>query len=383
MRKHIILTLFVSSNLFSQISVTDAQSQERIPFVEIYNSVGNIIGITDVEGVIGKKLFQHIKENDTVSFNHLSYKESILAVRDLINLQEIKLMPETNLLQEVKLVGKKRKIKTYYRVKGYYRNYQTNDNQIKYFTDGVIEYFIPLGYKNKIWNRRIQERSFVNKELEDKEKKRFKTVVMTIVGPPRPDKRFTKSFLENEGYTFVLENGNTKSVVSNGIKKGIVRATPESEMTSLQVQLISKDNPKEYKGFGYNSIIENNLGFAVYNTLSPDSLNNRNLVYHKEIRKLRFKHKKDKEYQYIEGVHEFFVMDIEILSEFKKNLFSKWFGFNRNSDYITQYWEEFKKHPFYKPLPSGVQWALQNELTELKNIQKISKIYLEMGLIKE
>jgi hypothetical protein len=383
MRNYIILTLLVTSKLFSQIPIIDAQSHEKIPFVEIYNSKGDIIGVTDVEGLIGKELLGVIKENNTVSFNHLSYKENILAVKDIINMQEIKLMPETNLLQEVTLIGKKRKIKTYIKLKGYYRNYQTNDSVVKYYTDGVIEYYIPLDDKNKIWNRRIQERSFINKELEDKEKERFKTVVLNTAGPPHPDKRLTKPFLENEGYTFMLENGNTTSILSNGIKKGIVSKNPENKATSLQIQLISKDNPKEYKGFGYNSIIENNLGFAVYNTLSSDSLNNRNTIYHREIRQLRFKHKKDNEFQYIESIDEFFVTEIEILSKFKKSLYSKWFGFNRNSDYVTEYWEEFKKHPFYKPLPSGVEWALHNKLTKLDNIQKISKIFLEMGLIKE
>ena len=383
MRKHIILTFLVASKLFSQIPIVDAHTHEGIPFVEVYNSIGDIIGVTDIEGFIGTELLEIIKDNDTVSLNHLSYKESILVVNDINNLREIKLTPEANLLQEVTLTGKKRKIKTVVKLKGYYINYQTNDSEIKYFTDGVIEYYIPLNDKNKIWNSRIQERSFVNKELEKKEKKISITVVINTAGPPRPDKRFTKPFLEEEYYTFAFENESTELIFLNEIKKGIVRKNPEKKTTSLQVQWVSKDQPKEYKGFGYNSIIENNLGFAVYNTLSLDSLNNKNLIYLKEIRELRFKHKKDKEFQHIEGIHEFFVTEIEILSEFKKSLHSKWFGFNGKSDYVTEYWKDFSKHSFYKPLPSGVEWALKNKLTELENTQEISKIYLEMGLIKE
>jgi len=385
MKKYFILILFIIGicRTYSQIPIVDAETNESIPFVEIYTLNGDIIGITNIGGLLDRELLSLIKEKDSISFNHLSYKENLLAVEDVLNFREIRLTPEKNLLQEVTLIGKRKKIKTFLKLKGYYRNYQTNDNEVKYFTDGIVEYYIPLNNKNKIWNRRIQERSFVNKKLEKEEKKRLKTVVMTIAGPPRPDKRFTKSFLEKEHYTFAHENKETQSISLNGIKKGIVGKNPDNKTTSLQIQLISKDQPKEYKLFGYHSVIENHLGFSVYNTTSPDSLNNKKLIYHKEIRKLRFKHKKDKEYQYIEGYHEFFITEAEILSEFKKSFYSKWFGFNRNSDYVTEYWKDFEQHPFYKPLPTGVEWALKNKLTELENTQEISKIYLDMGLIKE
>ena len=385
MKKYFILILFIIGicRTYSQIPIVDAETNESIPFVEIYTLNGDIIGITNIGGLLDRELLSLIKEKDSISFNHLSYKENLLAVEDVLNFREIRLTPEKNLLQEVTLIGKRKKIKTFLKLKGYYRNYQTNDNEVKYFTDGIVEYYIPLNNKNKIWNRRIQERSFVNKKLEKEEKKRLKMVVINTAGPPHPDKRFTKSFLEKEHYTFAHENKETQSISLNGIKKGVVHMSPEKKTTSLQIQLISKDQPKEYKGFGYNSIIVNNLGFAVYNTLSLDSLINKKLVYHKEIRKLRFKHKKDKEYQYIEGYHEFFITEAEILSEFKKSFYSKWFGFNRNSDYVTEYWKDFEQHPFYKPLPTGVEWALKNKLTELENTQEISKIYLDMGLIKE
>ena len=132
---------------------------------------------------------------------------------------------------------------------------------------------------------------------------------------------------------------------------------------------MSKDRPKEYKGFGYHSIIEYHNGFAVYHTPLLDSMNNKNLLYHKEIKKLRFKHKKDRKYQVVEGIDEFFVLNIEIVMDVPKKVLSKRFTSKKYSNYRNEFWKDVK-HPLYKPLPKGINYALETALTELENIRE-------------
>lgn len=71
-------------------------------------------------------------------------------------------------LQDVTISGKQPK---FVRLKGYYRSYQHNDSLLKYYVDGIVEYYINL--KNeKVYLRKYGCRYLRNKELISKDKKR-------------------------------------------------------------------------------------------------------------------------------------------------------------------------------------------------------------------
>lgn len=71
-------------------------------------------------------------------------------------------------LQDVTISGKQPK---FVRLKGYYRSYQHNDSLLKYYVDGIVEYYINL--KNeKVYLRIYGCRYLRNEELISKDKKR-------------------------------------------------------------------------------------------------------------------------------------------------------------------------------------------------------------------
>lgn len=70
-------------------------------------------------------------------------------------------------LQDVTINGKQPK---FVRLKGYFRSYQHNDSLLKYYEDGIVEYYINL--KNeKVYLRKYGCRYLRNEELISKDKK--------------------------------------------------------------------------------------------------------------------------------------------------------------------------------------------------------------------
>lgn len=362
----ISVIFLVSFNVNSQIRVIDFVSEKGIAFVEIYSSRGDLIGLTDINGYIDKLSLKIINQSnkEKIYFNHLTYSELVISKEKLLASKEIKLHQSSFSLSDVVIKAHKNK-NNFIKLHGFYRSYQMNNNELKYYTDGIITYYLPLGAKNKIRNKLLSNRSFINKKL--KEKKRINTVSIIMAGIPRPDKRLTTLFIENENYIFHPKDETSYIIKNNEKQVGVIQSKHNKKLTSLKIAYLFKDNPVEKKMLRYHSIREMHNGFAYFKTKDLDSLSLEKLLYHKEIRRLKFKHKKENDFQQIESLHEFFVTKIELVEKIDDNNLSKWFGFNKTSHYKTEYWKEFHKHQFYNPLPKSIEKQLGTLLTEVKN----------------
>ena len=92
---------------------------------------------------------------------YMKYLYLLLLFLPLQALGQIKLQDVTISSQRPKFV----------RLKGYYRSYQHNDSVLKYYVDGIVEYYINL--KNeKVDIRMYSSRHLRNEELISKDKKR-------------------------------------------------------------------------------------------------------------------------------------------------------------------------------------------------------------------
>ncbi|MCG8184436.1 hypothetical protein [Tenacibaculum piscium] len=370
-KTHLIaLLFFISSLLQAQIKIIDATSKKGISFVEIYTSKGDLIGLTNIDGKINKKSIQLIKQSTTryIYFNHLTYQELKISKEKLLTIKEIKLKGNTFILNEVVLEPNKRKRKRknkYIKIDGFYRSYQINNDILKYYTDGVATYYLPIGKNNTIKNKIIHSRSFINEKLINNEKKRVNTVSMVMAGIPRPDKELTISNLRNKKYN--IANNREFITDLDNLKVGTIQTNQHKKLTSLKIAFIHEDKPIKKKMFNYISIRKRHNGFAYFKTLHRDSLHLNNLLYHKEIRNINFKHKKDDNFEDIKVLHEFFVTKIELIEKVKSKKTSKWFGFYKKGNYSKQYWKEFQNHQFYNPLPTSIEKQLGKELIEVPN----------------
>ncbi len=340
----------------AQIQVVDSHSKEGIAFVEIYSSKGDLVALTDINGIINKEKISQIQglDESEVSFDHFAYDELIISKEAFKSSKEIELAPRTYHLREVIVKAKKPNYK-FIELHGFYRSYQIDNDALTYYTDGVITYCLPLKSKNKIQNKKIAYRLLVNKKSERNERARPVAVSILMAGPPRPDKRLTTNYLKKNGCVFKPDkNGFKNYIVKEGDTVGVVSSQPGENLSRLEISFISEKNPEERKLFGYYSSIDSHYATACFKTKNVDGLNLKSLLYHKEIVKLRFKHKKDKNYQQIEAIHEFFVTKTEFVSRFDKKGYSKWFGFGKRSNYSNAFWKNFSNLPYYQPLPKGV-----------------------------
>ena len=364
----IIFIFCIECKLIAQIQILDAEKHILIPYVEIYSSDGDLIGLSDNKGIVSSDYIEIIRqlEKDYISFNHISYNEIIIPNDDFDLLQTIKMTPKLFTLDEVQVIARRKaRKKEYIKIDGYYRSFQINDDIVKYYEEGMVSYYLSSD-ATKVWNVVSENRSFINKNIKDKV--RFVGLVVIWVGPPRLGNKLTIKYLEKK-YDIQAAPERFKSFTINLDQKKIGRIEPyqNQERSLLEITFINKDKPEEFRLFAYHMINEYDNRFAIYNTTSLDSMNNENLSYCKRITSGAFKHKKDKKYKHVEAIDEFFVIGSEIVQSKPKRKLLKRSGHKEYSNYENEFWKEIK-HPFYTPLPQGVKHALETYLTEFENV---------------
>lgn len=351
----------------AQILIKEKESDQNIPFVELRDSGGRILGMSDENGIILQEVIDKIAKIDLneVSFSHISYQTIKLQKQQFLNSKFITLSRNTIVLDEV-IVSPNKVNYSFLLVKGYYRTYNIIDTQPKSYTEGIVEYLYPNNSKDDILIRRLQERSFLL--LAGKTMPTLMNI--NIVGPRVPDMNLTN---ENETKTYSFfdnENKNYFLLAKQDILK--IRKIPlkNGEYAILQeIAYLSPEEKKTIKRFGNEALHEYHNESSVYKTNDSTAISLENLLYHKEIRKFKMKGKNDERFQDVEDIGEFFVEKIEFIQE-KPKEFSRFSGFNGISNYDYKFWEDITNNKLYKPLPDAILNSLNNSLVELKNISR-------------
>ncbi len=351
-------------HLVAQIPIKEKESDENIPFVELRDSGGRILGMSDENGVILREVIEKIAKIDVneISFNHISYQTIKLLKQQFLNSKFITLSRNTIALDEV-IVSPNNVNYSFLLVKGYYRTYNIIDTQPKSYADGIVEYLYPNNSKDDILIRRLQERSF----LLSAGKTMPILMNINIVGPRVPDMNLTNenetktySFFDNENKDyFLLAKQDILKIRKIPLKNGGYAILQE-------IVYLSPEEKKIIKRFGNEALHEYHNESSVYKTNDSTVISLENLLYHREIRKFKMKGKNDERFQDVEDVGEFFVEKIEYLQEKPKG-FNRFTGFNGFSNYNSKFWEDISNKKLYEPLPNAVLKSLHNDLTELKN----------------
>ena len=166
----IIFIFCIECKLIAQIQILDAEKHIPIPYVEIYSSDGDLIGLSDNKGMVSSDYIEIIRqlEKDYISFNHISYNEIIIPNDDFDLLQTIKMTPKLFTLDEVQVIARKKaRKKEYIKIDAYYRSFQINDDIVKYYEEGMVSYYLSSD-ATKVWHVVSENRSFINKNLKDK-----------------------------------------------------------------------------------------------------------------------------------------------------------------------------------------------------------------------
>ena len=94
MRLILILALVaITSNLFSQIVVTD-ENNLPIPFVQIISNNKHFFSQSSLKGVVDDLDLNKLKTDDTLFFYHVSYENAFRKKSDLSTFDTIRLHPK-------------------------------------------------------------------------------------------------------------------------------------------------------------------------------------------------------------------------------------------------------------------------------------------------
>lgn len=358
-----VLFLFLpfSSIIYSQCVVKDKYSENNIAFVEIYSDKGDLIGVTDIDGVISINLINKIKSSNSkqITFVNSFFESKNFEINSFKSECVLKMDPIVNELKEVVISPKKDQNK-FLVLRTYVRSLQINNGKIHYFMDGIVEYYISLKTK-KVKINFISNRSFENKSIKQLKEKGLK-IYFQIVGAPMLNEFLNyKNLIEKYNFQKINQETKIMSKDVNSLKGNYFLSKTGS---NLSLGFISNDKPKVMKGLGVENILENYNINSFYGTSNFEQIGFNTILYFKETRNYKIKAKKDLEYQKIDAIHEVFVLDYRYSKEIDAKNLDNNYSFINSSSYSDNYWEKVN-NTFFQPLPKSIEQFMKDNLSEL------------------
>lgn len=285
-----------------------------------------------------------MNDSSVIIIQHISYDNLAISYDHLKNIKIIRLNRTQNNLPEVTVVGSKYNKPEILVLKGYYRSYQLEDSIPKYYTDGIVEYYISKKRKKGLKNRVIEYRSYRNEELVKKEKQRANMVSMVVAGVPYIN---SLTIIDDLDKNYSIQQLSDHQIIKrDNSTVGIIRTNKPLNRVQIDIDLIAPQKEKTRSLFKYTSKITHiniteNYSFQGLSKLSKDNLESR-----KEYRQIYFKHKKDKDFVEIDVIHEFYVLEKRYLTkeELKDIKTSSFFGLQRSHSYSHEYWKDLDKN---------------------------------------
>ncbi len=343
MVKLIILftSLLTTISLYSQITIVDSKSKLPIPFVIITVDNGELGAVADLNGVISLDKLDNLdlSANCMLTLQHISYKNEIVSINDFKKNTTFSMNERFVKLEEVVIRPNQF---DYIVLKGFFRSYQLDDNEIKYYSDGIIEYYIPL--KGGIVKfKPLEYRTFRNKILIDKQIYRTATLIIKLAGFPDLEAGKLLKELKSKYKLRDLEYG--KEILLKGEKVGSLK---NNKNHSLQIDIdkIRPNKEEIHSLFGYTTRIVNTNITEVYLSDSCELTDKSELLSRKEYRKFYFKHKSEGKEKIHECVNEFYTIGVNyaIKSEIKNVKLITDRTLKESHQFRDNYWENIEEY---------------------------------------
>lgn len=215
-------------------------------------------------------------------------------------------------LQDVTISGKQPK---FVRLKGYYRSYQHNDSLLKYYEDGIVEYYINL--KNeKVYLRKYGSRYLRNEELISKDKKRAFMLSDQATFRPWPE---GTTFIEEcrKKYT-IQDSANIGYIKKDSQTIGRITTDSVSKCCTIEMDMVPTYDKLSHNIFGFSQEIVSDKFTEAYRLSDEDYYSFKNLIFQKTDQSYNYWHKKDSHKQLIRVVTELFITEQEYVDEKKK-----------------------------------------------------------------
>lgn len=339
----LLLLLCLAGIAHAQIILLDSLTNQPIPAVSVFNADGKLIGLTDSDGKLDFTQSHAVSSRSfKLSFQHISYQNKQAEIKAGASIATIHLSPTINLIEEVAVNNKP---KDYVILKGYYRTLETFDGEHKYFSDGIVEYYIPLGPKGRIHQNLIDHRVFGNAEVVAK----FKDAMGPFHEPPTVTSLNIKPLNKRLSKDYHIEEGSTTGrILKKGKEAGTVSKLNNGAITQLYVDFVRPDSTQKLKIFRLEGIATQIVNIENYSSTEvlPEDKRNLQSFYSNALGTI--KRKKKNGYFPYERTAEFFVMERSFISKedfavVKDQLIGSHF-LKEESNYRTSYWESLEQY---------------------------------------
>ena len=277
-----------------QVMLADSITKFPVSCATVYDANGDVIGRSDMGGYVNlqRGLEYHI--------SHIGYEPKSLVYNDD---SIILLSPSSYKIPEVKVTAKKKK---YYYCKVFFRSIEHVDSCLKYYMDGIREFYIDTKSK-KVHLGNILTNYFMSKRQEIAQKKRSMMIGDRYIALPYLDKKT----LYEETVRDKKRNIQSGVVYADSISIGSCEVFSDKNEMLLSIDALWPKNILVTNLFGYTQVLSKHNKTELYRCNDFDAPSVFNLKSSNSYRHLTLTHKKENIVRDIDVEDAFYIVEYE------------------------------------------------------------------------
>ena len=290
----ILLTFISVEMLAQQVMLADSITKNPVCYATVYDANGTVIGRSDMGGYI------NLQKGFEYHISHISYEpKSFVYNEDSI----IFLSPSSYKLSEVNVTAKKKK---YYHCKVYFRSIEHVDSCLKYYMDGIREFYIDTKNKKVHLGNTITN-NFMSKRQDIAQMKRSMMMGDRYMALPFLD----KNTLYEETMRDKKRNIESGIVYADSISIGSYEIRSDNSEMLLSIDALWPKNSLVTNLFGYTQVLSKYNKTELYRYNDFDAPSVFNLKSSNSYRHLTLTHKKENLVRDIDVEDMFYVVEYE------------------------------------------------------------------------
>ena len=296
--KYFILAqiLFLTSlvGYAQQVMLADSVNKNPVSYATVYDANGTVIGRSDMGGCI------NLQKGFEYHISHISYEPKSFVYNDD---SIIFLSPSFYTISEVSVTAKKKK---YYHCKVFFRSIEHVDSCLKYYMDGIREFFIDTKSK-KVHCGNVVTNYFMSKRQDIAQKKRSMMIGDRYMALPFLD----KNTLYEETMRDKKRNIESGIVYADSISIGSYEIRSDNSEMLLSIDALWPKNSLVTNLFGYTQVLSKYNKTELYRYNDFDAPSVFNLKSSNSYRHLTLTHKKEDIIRDIDVEDMFYVVEYE------------------------------------------------------------------------
>ena len=312
-----------------QVMLADSVNKNPVSYATVYDANGTVIGRSDMGGYIS------LQKGSEYYISHINYRPKSFVYNDD---SIIFLSPSFYTISEVSVTAKKKK---YYHCKVFFRSIEHVDSCLKYYMDGIREFFIDTKSK-KVHYGNVVTNYFMSKRQDIAQKKRSMMIGDRYMALPFLDK-YT---LYEETMRDKKRNIKAGVVYAETVSIGSCKMLPEKNEMLFSIDALWPKNMLVTNLFGYTQVLSKHNKTELYRNDNAPSVFD--LKSSNSYRHLTLTHKKESLVRDIDVEDVFYVVEYEYTDTRKSS-----------SSELLQ--EDYKKYSVMFPIAERIREQLIRE----------------------